>query len=53
VKGWEATDFLKKKIFRYGKDLSWQELLQHAAGEPMQARYFAESLSASPSDLVL
>jgi peptidyl-dipeptidase A len=43
-----AADFLKQKIFRYGKDLRWSELLQHATGEPMRAKYFAESLTAAP-----
>jgi peptidyl-dipeptidase A len=33
---------LKERIFRPGASLQWNELLKHATGEGLTAKYFAE-----------
>ena len=34
-------DFMKKKVFEPGKTLAWNELTEHATGEPLKAKAFA------------
>lgn len=37
----EVGEYLKTHIFRYGASVFWNELLIHATGEPLTAKYFA------------
>lgn len=40
-----SVELLKKTVLRIGKDLHWYELVEHATGEPLKARSFAEQVS--------
>jgi peptidyl-dipeptidase A len=37
----EVGAFMKKKVFEPGKTLPWNELTEHATGEPLKAKAFA------------
>jgi peptidyl-dipeptidase A len=38
----EIGDYLKQKIFKPGTSLQWNDLMKHATGEGLTAKYFAE-----------
>ncbi len=38
----DVGEFMKKKVFEPGKTLSWNELTEHATGEKLKAKAFAE-----------
>jgi peptidyl-dipeptidase A len=37
----KVGEFMKKKVFEPGKTLSWNELTEHATGEPLKPKAFA------------
>jgi peptidyl-dipeptidase A len=38
----EVGKYLEEKVFRPGASLQWNDLLKHATGEGLTAKYFAE-----------
>ena len=37
-----AGKYLKEKVFKPGKSLPWNEMIEHATGESLTARYFVK-----------
>jgi len=44
----DVGDYFKEKVFRPGASLPWPELVRHATGEPLTARYFAAEVGGNP-----
>lgn len=44
----EVGAFLRERVFHAGATLPWNELVSHATGEPLSARYFVEQFVAQP-----